>query len=111
MPSHPSSLPGPLVVLAAPLLVLPLLLPLEVVASLTATLPTGLRFLLPWRVRCGSLASPVKYLAFRLLHVAYACVYLRIHAYACVYLHIPISYSLLDPPSENPGSTCVCLCK
>ena len=34
MPSHPSSLPGPLVVLAAPLLVLPLLLSLELVAPL-----------------------------------------------------------------------------
>ena len=67
----------------------PLLLPLEVVASLTATLPPGLLLLLPWRIRCGSLGSPVKYLASRLLHVAYACVYLRIHAYACVYLRIP----------------------
>ena len=47
MPSHPSSLPGPLVVLEAPLLVLPLLLPLEVVASLTATLLSGLLLLLP----------------------------------------------------------------
>ena len=47
MPSHPSSLPGPLVVLAAPLLVLPLLLPLEVVASLAATFPPGLLLLLP----------------------------------------------------------------
>jgi hypothetical protein len=37
MPSRPSSLPGPLVVLAAPVLVLPLLLPLGFVASLTAT--------------------------------------------------------------------------
>ena len=46
MPSRLSSLPGPLVVLAAPLLVLPLPLPLELVASLAATLPSGLVLLL-----------------------------------------------------------------
>ena len=38
MPSRPSSLPGPLVVLAAPVLVLSLLLPLAVVAFLTTLL-------------------------------------------------------------------------
>ena len=38
MPSRPSSLPGPLVVLAAPVLVLSLLLPLAAVAFLTTLL-------------------------------------------------------------------------
>ena len=41
MPSHPLSLPGPLVVLAAPLLVLPLLLSLELVAPLATLSLSG----------------------------------------------------------------------
>ena len=42
MPSHPSSLPGPLFVLAAPLLVLSLLVPLGLVAPLATLLLPGL---------------------------------------------------------------------
>jgi len=66
MLSRPSSLPGPLVVLAAPALVLSLLLPLVVVASQATLFPPELLLLLPWRVRCWWLAYPLGPLANRL---------------------------------------------
>ena len=47
MPSRPSSLPGPLKVLAAPVLVLSLLLPLLVVVSLATHLSFVVLLLFP----------------------------------------------------------------
>ena len=58
MPSHPSSLPGPLAVLAALLLVLYLLLPLQLVGPLATLTLSG--FLLAGGDRCKLVASPVK---------------------------------------------------
>ena len=47
MPSRPSSIPGPLEVLAAPVLVLSLLLPLVLVATLATLLSLLVLLLLP----------------------------------------------------------------
>ena len=69
MLSRPSSLPGPLVmlvVLAAPVLVLSLILRLVLVASQATLVPPVLLLLLPWRVRCWWLAYPLGHLATRL---------------------------------------------
>ena len=62
--------------LAVLLLVLPLLLPLVVMAPPAALLPSGLLLLLPWSVGCRCLTSSLESLAARLLQAWDVCEYL-----------------------------------